>query len=221
MRRATQTLAGTKTNLGVCVCDGDSITAGYGVADPSTQAWPALLAAQVPWSFVAHNVGISGQTVQQMIDDAADADAFLDPLAHWGPGRTDVRNLYICFGGHNDLSTIDSLAAMARIEDLIKRRRYAKHDTFVVGTILKAGTDPRFETQRRLLNAYIGRNAKRLGYTVCNVAADAALQDPTDGVHFQGDQTHPTDAGHVVIAAAFAATLTTVRRMKGPVYVPS
>jgi len=47
------------------ICFGDSLTAGYGLDDPATEAYPALLqqkidAAHLPWRVV--NAGLSGET---------------------------------------------------------------------------------------------------------------------------------------------------------------
>jgi lysophospholipase L1-like esterase len=44
-------------------CVGDSITFGYGLADPSTQSYPAVLAAELGSAHTLENFGVSGATL--------------------------------------------------------------------------------------------------------------------------------------------------------------
>lgn len=45
------------------VCVGNSVTAGYSLADPGTQAWPARLGAILGNKYVVYNCGVSGTTM--------------------------------------------------------------------------------------------------------------------------------------------------------------
>lgn len=45
------------------VCVGNSVTAGYTLADASTQAWPARLGALLGTKYVVYNCGVSGTTM--------------------------------------------------------------------------------------------------------------------------------------------------------------
>lgn len=45
------------------VCVGNSVTAGYGLSDPNTQAWPARLGALLGNKYVVYNCGVSGTTM--------------------------------------------------------------------------------------------------------------------------------------------------------------
>jgi lysophospholipase L1-like esterase len=45
------------------VCVGNSVTAGYTLADASTQAWPAQLSALLGNKYVVYNCGVSGTTM--------------------------------------------------------------------------------------------------------------------------------------------------------------
>jgi len=47
----------------VLACLGDSITYGHGVADPSSQAWPALLQTKLGADWNVVNLGVSGTTL--------------------------------------------------------------------------------------------------------------------------------------------------------------
>lgn len=49
-------------------CVGDSITAGSGLADPTTQAYPALLGQMLGERFDVHNFGQSGHTLMKTGD---------------------------------------------------------------------------------------------------------------------------------------------------------
>jgi lysophospholipase L1-like esterase len=46
-------------------CVGDSITFGYGLANPATQSYPAQLQAQLGSGYVVGNFGVNGATVQK------------------------------------------------------------------------------------------------------------------------------------------------------------
>lgn len=45
------------------VCVGNSVTAGYGLADANTQSWPAQLGALLGNKYVVYNCGVSGTTM--------------------------------------------------------------------------------------------------------------------------------------------------------------
>lgn len=176
------------------VCHGDSLTAGYLLPDPATQAYPALLAAALGSGWDVTNDGTSGLRVNQLT-----AECSPRPGALYRPLRT--KNIIAYQGGINDLyQGADAAAVLSR-----KAAYYteAKRLGFnVVGHTITAasasygGLPPGFEAERVSANSTIRAASAGVYWdALADVGADAILGSPTeaadtanntyDGIHWR------------------------------------
>lgn len=196
------------------VCDGDSITFGYGLADPTTEAWPARLAALInnaTWSIV--NKAVSGQTLSQM---EADASTDIDPLFNGSYSR----NIVICMGGTNDFygaGNASVAVCLSRLQTYCANRQAAGWEVWVCTMLPFDATFSNFPVVKQTnANQSIGdfNSSVRLAYlayadVLVDFAADSRIGDAgdwADSTYYQSDGVHPKAAGDVILAAiAFAA----------------
>jgi lysophospholipase L1-like esterase len=186
------TAAGSaRRDPGVLAFDGDSITAGYGLASPSTEGWPALVVAMLEadgLSFTAGNVAISGQTTEDMNTTHTDLDALVNPFAWWGYSGG-ARNVLVSFSGTNDLFFGASAATtIARIETRIAQAFAAGFNRIVLGSMLKrdqAELPPSFEADRVTVNTAQAAMANGSTIFYADFASLATLEagDFADGIH--------------------------------------
>ena len=153
---------------------GDSLTAGYGLADPASEAFPALIAERLraagrPWKVV--NAGISGDTTAgglRRID--------------WTL-RVPVDVLVVALGANDGLRGVDPAVTAANLRGIIERAR-ARHPAI---RILLAGMQLPPELGAAHTAAFAREEERHEG-----VGGDPALN--------LGDRIHPNAAGHAVMA---------------------
>lgn len=184
-------------------CDGDSRTVAANGGQVNYNRQLMGLYASPAWRPAGYAVG--GQTVAQMRDDAM---LEVDPFS--GPG-----NLCVIFGGLNDATAGASAATIwERLQQYILQRKAAGFKVVVCTEIdcqsagaIAAGWSG---TVMPALNSSIKSNAAAMGYTVCDLAADARLMNANDTTYFSADKIHQTTAGYGVIAGLVKAIVDTL-----------
>ncbi|MFZ9838752.1 MAG: arylesterase [Opitutaceae bacterium] len=167
---------------------GDSLTAGYGLADPTSEAYPALIAERLratgaAWKVV--NAGISGDTTAgglRRID--------------WTI-RAPVDVLVVALGANDGLRGVDPTVTAANLHGIIGRAR-ARHPTV---RILLAGMQLPPELGAAHTTAFArvfpevaaATGSALVPFLLAGVGGDPALN--------LADRIHPNAAGHAVMAA--------------------
>jgi acyl-CoA thioesterase-1 len=166
---------------------GDSLTAGYGLEDPATQAYPALIqekitAARLPWRVV--NAGLSGETTS---GGARRIDWILRQ-------RVDV--FVLALGGNDGLRGIEpgiSRTSLARIMDRV-REKNPTAQLVVAGMMMPPSLGADYTREFAAIYPELAKkySATFLPFLLAGVGGDPALN--------QDDQIHPTSRGHTVVA---------------------
>ena len=167
---------------------GDSLTAGYGLPDPASEAYPALIAARLraagsTWKVV--NAGISGDTTAgglRRID--------------WTL-RAPVDVLVVALGANDGLRGVDPAVTAANLRGIIERAR-ARHPAV---RILLAGMQlpPELGAAHTAAFARVFPDvAAATGAALVPFLLAGVGGDPTLNL---GDRIHPNAAGHAVMAA--------------------
>ena len=183
---------------------GNSLTAGYGLPDPGTQAYPALVErrareAGLPVRVV--NVGVSGETSAGGLRRVA-----------WvlGSARPDV--FVLALGANDGLRGLDPEAMQANLEGIFGCVREAAPEARLVlaGMETLPNSGPAYgERFRAVFPAVAARfDAARIPFLLEGVGGVARLNQP-DGVH-------PTAEGQRVIAETVWATLGPILRATAP-----
>jgi lysophospholipase L1-like esterase len=193
------------------VCDGDSVTGGYGLA--AGQSYPSQLSALlgVPWVVV--NKGVGGQTCAQM---ESDASTDVDPLYS---ATNNADNVLIAFAGTNDIysnsDTSDAATTtIGRVETYCGNRQAAGWRV-LVGTLLPRGDFPgtstlpadketHHEARRQAVNTSLRANWSTYADRLIDFAADTRIGDDgdeDDTTYYLADKVHPNATGAGVLAA--------------------
>lgn len=166
---------------------GDSLTAGYGLDDPATQAYPALVqekiaAAGLPWRVV--NAGLSGETTS---GGARRIDWIL---------RQPVDVFVLALGGNDGLRGIEpgiSRAGLERIMERVREKNPAAR-LVVAGMMMPPMLGADYTREFSALYPELAKkySATLIPFLLAGVGGDPALN--------QDDQIHPTARGHAVVA---------------------
>jgi acyl-CoA thioesterase-1 len=179
------------------ICFGDSLTAGYGLESPATDAYPARLQAKLDalppssprWRVV--NAGLSGETTA---GGARRIDWVL---------RRPVDIFLLALGGNDGLRGIDPAVSQRNLQSIIDRVR----DRYPAAKIIVAGM---------MMPPSMGQDYARAFAAVYPALAQknqaALLPFLLDGVGGQpalnqGDAIHPNPAGHALVAETVWRTL--------------
>lgn len=166
---------------------GDSLTAGYGLADPAAEAYPALIQARIrdaglPWRVV--NAGLSGETTAgglRRID--------------WTL-RTPPDLFVLALGANDGLRGISPALMRSNLEEIIGRvrRRQPAARIVLAGMQMPPELGPEHAAAFARVFPEV---AEKTGVTLVPF-----LLDGVGGVAElnQGDRIHPNPAGHAVIA---------------------
>lgn len=188
------------------VCDGNSLTAGYGGADN----YPALLAAMLPSGALNRNYGASSQTTADMSSDAA-TQVDNNLRAYTGAATLiaweTTNDIY--FGA--DLATCQS-----RFQAYFNARIAAgwrdSGNKLVAMTLTARGNFPDQPGMSVILdnfNIWLRANYATYATHLVDLAADARLSDFNNTTYFQADKVHLTNAGSTVVAGlVYAAVFT-------------
>lgn len=173
---------------------GDSLTAGYGLNDAGTEAYPAVIqrkvaAAGLPWRVV--NAGVSGET-------SAGGLRRIDWIM-----RQPFDILVLALGANDGLRGLSPEATQANLQQIIDRIRAKRPQAKVV--IAGMQMPPSYgadyvEGFRRIFPALAAKNSVPLvPFLLEGVAAQPDLNQP-DGIH-------PNPAGHARMAESVWAVL--------------
>jgi acyl-CoA thioesterase I len=181
--RAAAAEADTRT----IVFFGDSLTAGYGLDDPSSDAYPALIQkkieqAHLPWRVV--NAGLSGETTSGGLRRV---DWIL---------RQPVDIFVLALGANDGLRGIQPEVSRQNLAQILERVR-AKNPT---ATLVVAGMQMPREMGAAFTVAFgkiFSTVAQKFDATLVPFLLDGVGGRPELN---QGDQIHPTSEGHVIVA---------------------
>jgi acyl-CoA thioesterase-1 len=173
---------------------GDSLTAGYGLNDAATEAYPAVIqrkidAAGLSWRVV--NAGVSGET-------SAGGLRRIDWVL-----RQPVDLLVLALGANDGLRGLSPEATRANLQQIIERVRTRRPQAKVViaGMQMPPSYGPEYaEGFRRIFPALAEKNSAPLvTFLLEGVAAQPDLN--------QADGIHPNPAGHAHMAETVWAAL--------------
>lgn len=192
----------------VIVCDGNSVTYGFGSSDPATKSYPALLQGLAPFSYngaTVYNFGVNSATTQDMIDDAATQ---IDPL--YTPG---VKNILIALEVGNDIYfNGDAAAAYTRYVSYCNARRaagfkviavttaYREHSVCCAGLTPFGDSDAAYDAKRLSANASIRANWATFADALFDFGANANFSS-YNATYFISDKVHESDAGYALEAS--------------------
>lgn len=180
-------------------CDGNSLSFGTGAAIPSTESYPAqMAAANIQWDVV--NLGVPGATTAQR---AAAAPTAIDrTFATW---RAD--EVAVLWEGTNDLAVnapATSGDAITRYVDWCNGRRAAGFKVVSVTVLPRsnAGLYADFETHRQEINTHIRANWASFSDALADVAADPRIGDfgDSDDTTYYPDKVHLNALGYSIVA---------------------
>jgi len=180
-------LAARAADTRTVVFFGDSLTAGLGLSDPGTQAYPAVLqekihAANLDWRIV--NAGLSGET-------SAGGLRRIDWVL-----RQPIHLFVLALGGNDGLRGVSPDVTRQNLDQILERVR-AKNPT---AKLVLAGMEMPPSMGADYMRAFqdifpvvAGKHrATLVPFLLEGVGGDTRLNQP--------DQIHPTAEGHAVIA---------------------
>jgi acyl-CoA thioesterase I len=166
---------------------GDSLTAGYGLADPTAEAYPALIQQKIdeaglPWHVV--NAGLSGETTSAGLRRV---DWIL---------RQPVEIFVLALGANDGLRGIDPSLSRDNLEKIVDRVRAKNPKVKIVlaGMQMPPAMGPEFSREfgRMFPEVAEKTDATLVPFLLEGVGGRADLNQP--------DRIHPTAKGHVLIA---------------------
>ena len=166
---------------------GDSLTAGYGLDDPASEAYPALIhekitAAKLPWRVV--NAGLSGET-------SAGGLRRVDWIL-----RQPLDMFVLALGANDGLRGIDPAVSSANLQGIIDRVR-AKYPTAKI-VLIGMQMPPNYgEEYTRLFAAMYPVLAAKEHLTLIPFLLEGIGGRPELN---QPDGMHPTAQGHAIAA---------------------
>lgn len=184
------------------VAIGASDAVGIGASNPETDGWVPRFAAQLGPNVRLVNLGVSGSTLSQALDEQ------LGPALDAQP---DVVTVWLAV---NDLNARVSLEQYAANLDELLGQLDTTHAHVLVGNVpdlaplaAYAGIDPTpLRTEVDAWNAVIGDTTARHGATLVDLHAhwQEITQHPE---YVSADGFHPSSEGYAALADAFAAAL--------------
>jgi acyl-CoA thioesterase I len=166
---------------------GDSLTAGYGLADPDTQSYPARIQGKIdaeglPWRVV--NAGLSGET-------SAGGLRRIDWVL-----RQKVDVFVLELGANDGLRGTPPESTQANLQGIIDRVRakYPEARIVLAGMMMPPSMGPQFAQAFASLYPALAQKNKII--LVPFLLEGVAGRDDLN----QGDGVHPTQAGAVIIA---------------------
>src|SRR5688572_28768706 len=166
---------------------GDSLTAGYGLADPLSQAYPALIQekieeARLPWRVV--NAGLSGETTSAGLRRV---DWIL---------RQPVDVFVLALGANDGLRGVDPSLSRENLEKIVDRVRAKNPKVKIVlaGMQIPPAMGREFsrEFERVFPEVAQKTDATLVPFLLEGVGGRVDLNQP--------DRIHPTSKGHTLIA---------------------
>jgi acyl-CoA thioesterase I len=166
---------------------GDSLTAGYGLPDPTSQAYPALIQEKIdqaglPWRVV--NAGLSGETTSAGLRRV---DWIL---------RQPVDIFVLALGANDGLRGIDPAVSRSNLQKIVDRVREKNPKVKIVLAGMQMppamGADFSRDFERMFPEVAEKNDATLVPFLLEGVGGHVELN--------QSDRIHPTAKGHVMIA---------------------
>jgi acyl-CoA thioesterase-1 len=166
---------------------GDSLTAGYGLGDPASQSYPALIQEKIdeaglPWRTV--NAGLSGETTSAGLRRV---DWIL---------RQPVDIFVLALGANDGLRGIDPEVSRGNLQKIVDRVRTKNPKARIVLAGMQMppamGADFSREFERMFPEVAEKYDAVLVPFLLEGVGGRVDLNQP--------DRIHPTAKGHVIIA---------------------
>lgn len=192
------------------VFDGDSLTAGDGIAPvgqfPEGQDYPSQVVAALDPRGLYYNVGVGGERISVMITNAP---TVVDTKLLAG-----ANNVVVICGGSNDI-WVEDINPYSRVVAYCQARKAAGWKV-IVGTIgprSDVGLPADFDTLRLACNASIRANWQTFADGIADFGADAtigATGASTNQIYYAGDGAHLNANGYAIRASI---TLTVLASM--------
>lgn len=184
------------------VCDGDSLTFGYGITNTSVNGYPGQLGNLLGATYGVTNVGVSGQTLGGAAGLIATAPTVVDPLL-----GSAAKRILIIWAGTNDIEFLGGTGASvwALLQTYIAARYVAGWDKIIVKTMLPRDLTNPNEATRQAYNTLIRSGLGTIYDRLSDVGANALIGangTQNNIIYYNAaDQTHLTQAGQAVGAA--------------------
>ena len=166
---------------------GDSLTAGYGLDDPQTDAFPGRIQSKIQEAHLPYrvvNAGLSGETT-------AGGVRRVDWIL-----RQSVDVFVLALGGNDGLRGIEPAVSRANLQKIIDRVRTANPNTKVVlaGMIMPPSMGADYAREFGAMYPELAERKKIafVPFLLAGVGGSSTLNQP--------DQIHPTSAGQAILA---------------------
>jgi acyl-CoA thioesterase-1 len=175
------------SDLKTIICFGDSLTAGYGLDDPGTEAYPALLQkkiedAHLPYRVI--NAGLSGET-------SAGGLRRVDWILRQ---RADI--FLLALGANDGLRGIEPAVTRENLQKTIDRVRAKNPQAKILlaGMMMPASMGEGYAREFSSIFSELAKinQVRLLPFLLEGVGGHAELN--------QADRMHPTAEGHVIVA---------------------
>lgn len=170
----------------ILVCFGDSLTAGYGLAED--KAYPALLPAHLPgWTVI--NAGVSGDTTAGGLKRV---DWIL---------RSQPDAVLVALGANDGLRGVPAEATEANLNAILQKIKASGAQPYLAGMDLPTNLGPDYRMKFKAVFKRVAqaRQVPALDFLLEGVGGHPELN--------QSDGMHPNEAGQVKVAATVAAFL--------------
>jgi lysophospholipase L1-like esterase len=185
------------------VAIGASDAVGVGASDPATNGWVPLFASKLGPSVRLVNLGVSGSTLNQALDEQ---------IAPAVDAQPDVVTVWLAVNDFNARVPLDSYAA--DLDTLLTQLQTTTHARVLVGNIpdlsavaVYQGVDPAgLDAAVDSWNQVIAETTARHGDTLVDLYArwQEIQQHPE---YVSTDGFHPSDAGYQALADVFAGAM--------------
>jgi hypothetical protein len=175
--------------------DGDSLTVGFNVTPP----WTDALVAALPGYSTYYNIAVSGQPLSTL---NANSPAKIDHLYD-----ESVPGIVCIWCGINDIvAGADAATTYSRLVTYCQGRQAAGYQV-VVSTLLPCTSASAigvgYNAKRNTVNASIRANWATFADALADVAADTRIGDDADSddlVYFNADKTHLNATGYAIVS---------------------
>lgn len=175
--------------------DGNSLTAGFQGSGQALSPWSNWVAAQ--WGVPVYNFGVSGQTIDQMISDAATQ---IDPL--YDATKTQIVSAQEFYN-----QAVQNNMTATQLVDLMGTYCSGRRTVgFVVAVFNVPSMKPQgffTELLRTQINAELTARYTEFADVLVDVAARPELQDCTNLTYYLSDQIHPNVAGQHIMSIVY------------------
>lgn len=206
-RTLAEVATGIPTTTGLVLCEGDSITYGYGIAAGSS--YPHQLGTMLGSGYTVLSSGVSGKRITDgslantCTNEASRIDECYD--------ASRPSNRLVVFCGTNDLANGDSAAtAYSELVTYCQARQAAGWKVCVVTMLPR--NDVSIEAARTTFNASVRSGWQSFANSIADIAADTAIGDSGDesNTTYYSDGIHPTAAGAAIVAGHISRALQTI-----------